>query len=173
MLGPQKVLSLPPNLGIISVSERTWSHIEHRNYQGYDALVPFRDAVENRYMPYTHNWRAIYALRHRLTVLNENLDKIYQRHTKAATLCRNGIAKLGLKLYAKGVCSPTVTTVYLPESMSWKELNENLRRLGVIVAGSYGPLANRVFRIGHMGEQADCDRVQVALDALQSVLKKS
>ena len=36
--------------------------------------------------------------------------------------------------------------------------------------GSYGPLAGRVFRIGHMGSQADPAKLTAAMDRLAAVL---
>jgi len=40
----------------------------------------------------------------------------------------------------------------------------------LVVAGSYGPLTNKVFRLGHMGTQADKDLVVQALDVIKKVL---
>ncbi len=48
MLGTQKVLSLGPDLGIATVSERAWNVIAQVNYKGYDALAPFKTALERR-----------------------------------------------------------------------------------------------------------------------------
>jgi len=39
-----------------------------------------------------------------------------------------------------------------------------------VVAGSYGPLADKVFRLGHMGMQADMDLVTQALGVIRKVL---
>jgi aspartate aminotransferase-like enzyme len=71
LLGTQKVLSLPPDLGITIVSERSWKIIEDVNYVGYDALLPWKNGLQNRYFPYTHNWRAIAALNYSLNKLLE------------------------------------------------------------------------------------------------------
>src|SRR5512133_1806567 len=51
--GTQKVLSAPPSLSIVGISPRAWSIIEQINYPGYDALLPFKTALENAYFPYT------------------------------------------------------------------------------------------------------------------------
>jgi aspartate aminotransferase-like enzyme len=39
-----------------------------------------------------------------------------------------------------------------------------------VVAGSYGPMANKVFRLGHMGTQADTDLVAQAMEVIKKVL---
>lgn len=90
LLGTQKCLSLPPDLSIITVSPKAWKVIENVNYcgefnpytlskfGGYDALKPWKDVVENKYFPYTHNWRAIAALEFTLTKLEaEGFDKVH------------------------------------------------------------------------------------------------
>jgi aspartate aminotransferase-like enzyme len=38
------------------------------------------------------------------------------------------------------------------------------------VGGSYGPLAGKVFRIGHMGSQADLALVERGMDLLEKVI---
>src|SRR5215210_870568 len=48
LLGSQKCLSAPPDLGIVSVSPRAWAAVERVGYVGYDALAPFRHAVAER-----------------------------------------------------------------------------------------------------------------------------
>jgi aspartate aminotransferase-like enzyme len=47
-----------------------------------------------------------------------------------------------------------------------------LRERGLVVGGSYGPLTGKVFRIGHMGSQADLDLVNQALDVIESVMRE-
>jgi aspartate aminotransferase-like enzyme len=68
------------------------------------------------------------------------------------------------------ICSPTVTAAKIPEGWSWTELDEALRASGMVVGGSYGPLADTVFRIGHMGSQAKRDLVERGMDTLEEVL---
>ena len=63
-----------------------------------------------------------------------------------------------------GSISPT--PVSLPASV----LNQALRAQGMVVGGNYGPLAGKVFRIGHMGSQADRALVQQGMDVLAGVL---
>src|SRR5690606_32525555 len=42
LLGSQKVLSLMPDLSMVSISPRAWEVIEAVNYVGYDALAPWK-----------------------------------------------------------------------------------------------------------------------------------
>ena len=69
------------------------------------------------------------------------------------------------------VPSPTVTAVYVPQKISWKNLDPHLRAEGLVVGGNYGCLAGEVFRIGHMGTQANLNLVKEAMDILEGVIR--
>jgi hypothetical protein len=45
-----------------SRSARGLGAVERVDYAGYDALAPFRHALERHYFPYTHSWHAVGAL---------------------------------------------------------------------------------------------------------------
>ena len=47
-----------------------------------------------------------------------------------------------------------------------------LRAAGLVVGGSYGPMAGTVFRLGHMGTQADMGLMQQALGVLETEIKR-
>ena len=68
--------------------------------------------------------------------------------------------------------APTVTAVKVPEPVDWDQLDAALRRRGMVVGGSYGPLAGKVFRIGHMGCQADMDLLERGMDTLAQVVQE-
>ncbi len=175
LLGSQKVLSLMPDLSMVSISPRAWAAIEEAGYVGYDALQPWRSAIEARYMPYTHNWQAAAGLRVAIDgLLAEGLDNVYRRHDEAAALCRRRLVEMGIRLLPKReeIASPTVTAARVPAGWEWRALDRALRAEGVVVGGSYGPLADKVFRVGHMGSQADAGLVARGMDVLQSVLKQ-
>lgn len=173
LVGSQKCLSCPSDLAILAVSERAWETIAEVDYHGYDALLPFRKALEERYFPYTPHWHGIAALEVACRmVLEEGLDAAIARHARVAEACRKGVRQLGLELYPRmeEYCSPTVTAVRVPERIGWQELDRRLRQRGVGVGGSYGPLAGKVFRLGHMGSQAKEELVARALEALREAV---
>ncbi len=173
LLGSQKVLSLMPDLAMVTVSEKAWVAIAATGYVGYDALAPWRCAVKDRYLPYTHNWQAMAGLEAGLQLLNrEGLANVQARHAAVAQQCRAGLAQLGIDLWPKqeAYCAPTVTAARIPRGLAWDDLDTGLRARGMVVGGSYGPLAGKVFRIGHMGAQADVQLVQQGLDTLKELL---
>jgi aspartate aminotransferase-like enzyme len=173
LIGTQKALSAFPDLAAVAVSERAWEIIAPVNYAGYDALLPYRDALEKRWFPYTPAWASLAALHEACRlVLDEGLEQVYARHAQVAQHCRDRAQAMGLSLYPvdEAACSPTVTALKVPESLGWEELDRRLREHGMGVGGSLGPLAGRVFRIGHMGTQADLALVDRGMDVLAQAL---
>jgi aspartate aminotransferase-like enzyme len=174
LLGSQKVLSLMPDLAMVSVSERAWARIRAVNYAGYDALAPWEQAIAQRLTPYTHNWAAMAGLRVGIArLLQEGLDESYRRHAEVAHLCRNGLQELGIALWpqAAAFAAPTVTCAKLPVGWSWEAFNRALRQQSMLVGGNYGPLAGQTFRIGHMGSQANRELVEQGLAVIAQVLR--
>ncbi|OHT07294.1 serine-pyruvate aminotransferase/archaeal aspartate aminotransferase [Tritrichomonas foetus] len=175
LLGTQKCLSCLPDLGIVTVSEKAWKVIQEVNYPGYDALLPFEHAVENRYFPYTPNWHAVSALNTSLKhLLEEGLENVFNRHSQVALHCREEIRKLGLKTYParEELNAPSVTAIYMPEGFTWSQFNGELRKRGIFVGGTFGDLAGKIFRIGHMGSQANREIVDRAINAIREILHK-
>jgi aspartate aminotransferase-like enzyme len=174
LLGSQKVLSLPPDLAMVTVSERAWAAIEEVAYVGYDSLVPWKTVVKDGHFPYTHNWHGMAGLlmATRL-ILDEGLAIAFRRHEDVAAYCRSRMQAMGIELYpiSEETCSPTVTAAKIPAGWSWEDLDQELRARGLVVGGSYGPLAGKVFRIGHMGSQAKRDLLERGMDILEEVLK--
>jgi len=173
--GTQKVLSVPPSMSIIAVSKAAWEIIDAVDYPGYDALKPYKNALDAAYFPYTPYWQGLAALHTGAKLLlDEGLEAVFARHEAAAVLCRERITALGLELFpAPGaICAPTVTAVNVPGSIPWPQFNRRLRERGLVVGGNYGPLAGKVFRLGHMGTQANLALVNQALDVIEAVCKE-
>jgi aspartate aminotransferase-like enzyme len=172
--GSQKCFSCPPDMSFLSVGDAAWEVIAEVGYAGYDALKPFRSAVEERYFPYTPDWHGVAALHAAAgLILEEGLPACFARHERAAGFCRSKLSEMGLTLFpaAGAVSSPTVTAVKVPEGIDWNDLDRKLRREGLAVGGNYGPLAGKVFRLGHMGNQARQPLLEKALAVLESVLR--
>ena len=169
----QKCLSAPASMSFLSVSDKAWEIIEEIGYVGYEALFPFRDAVKNAYFPYTPYWHGTAQL-HRACelLLKEGLTKTITRHQKVAGYCQDRAMEMGLTLFPAmdAIHSPTVTAIYMPEKISWKKFDTNLRAEGLVVGGNYGYLNGQVFRIGHMGTQANLELVKKAMDIIEHVI---
>jgi aspartate aminotransferase-like enzyme len=176
LIGTQKAISAFPDLAAVAVSEKAWKIIVEVNYQGYDALLPYRDALEKRWFPYTPSWAGLVALHEACRlVLDEGLEQVYERHAAVAKHCRKRALAMDLELFptVEAGNSPTVTALKVPEALGWESLNQGLREQGMAVGGSLGPLAGSVFRIGHMGAQADMNLVDRGMDVLARVLGRT
>ena len=172
----QKCLSAPANMSFLSVSGRAWQIAEEVGYVGYDALLPFRTAVKDAYFPYTPYWQGTAQLHKACELLlEEGLNKAILRHKKVAEYCRARVLEMGLRLFPvmDATPSPTVTAIYVPEKISWKRFDTCLRAEGLVVGGNYGCLAGEVFRIGHMGTQANLNLVKEAMDILEKVIRET
>lgn len=174
LAGSQKCLSAPPSMSMLSVSETAWDFMGKVKYQGYDAVLPFRTIYKDGRCPYTPNWHGVAALHAGAeAILREGMESAFTRHELVASQCREGLARLGVKLFTRpdAVNSPTVTAAMVPEKYTWREWSAALRERGLIVSGSFGPMAGKVFRLGHMGTQADPDLMARALEAIGDALR--
>ena len=170
--GSQKCLSMPPSMSFVAVSEAAWEAARERRYEGYEALLPFADATERGEFPYTPYWQGTAQLKRACElVLEEGLENCAARHERMARYCRERVREMDLELFpAEGaVCSPTVTAVKVPAHTTWERLDADLRVQGLAVGGNYGRLAGKVFRIGHMGTQANMNLLKEAMDILETV----
>jgi aspartate aminotransferase-like enzyme len=170
--GSQKVLSAPCDISYLGISPGVWEIIEDVKYVGYDALLPFRNVQQKAEFPYTPHWHGLAAINTSIDMLmEEGLALVYQRHEMVAAYCREQLRAIGYQLFVKPdfIPSPTVTAVNVPEGISWQAFDQKLRAAGLVVGGSYGPLAGKVFRLGHMGSQANMELMHQALEVLEKV----
>lgn len=174
MGGSQKCLSAPPSMSILSVSPTAWDIMAKVNYQGYDAVLPFKTIYEDGRCPYTPNWHGVAALNAGAqALLSEGMEEAFVRHEEVARQCREGLARIGLNIFPRvgAVSAPTVTAALVPPQHTWPGWRQALRDRGLIVSGSFGPMAGKVFRLGHMGTQADPELMKKALEAIEDALR--
>lgn len=173
----QKGLMTPPGLALVALSEKAWEKAQRtpcRSY--YWSFSRARRYLErpSPQTPYTPAVSLLYALRESLRQIEtEGLAHVFRRHTLLARAVRAGIRALGLELLAEDAwASPTVTAVKAPPWLEVKRLLRELEeRYGVVLAGGQGPLAGKLFRIGHVGHVAWSD-VVVALAALEMAYRR-
>lgn len=171
--GSQKCLSAPPSMCFTSVSERAWEEISKVNYQGYDSLLSFRQTYSKGVFPYTPYRQGTVALNTGLDMLmEEGLPQVFARHERVAAETRKGLAELGFKLFPQPLAIPssTVTAAYMPEQYLWAEWYRQLKEKGLFAGESFGPLAGKVFRLGHMGAQASSALIAKALKILAQMV---
>jgi aspartate aminotransferase-like enzyme len=173
--GSQKVISAPPGLTFVTVSQDAFERIEHRSSQiksFYANLSLFKDYYKNKWFPYTMPISDIYGLRTALENIKE--DKMFlDRHKKISSATRSAILKSGLTLYPLDGYSNTVTVINVPEETTANEILSIMKeKYNILIAGAFDVLAGKVIRIGHMGENATVDHVLETLKALEQTLQE-
>lgn len=172
--GSQKCLAAPPSMSFVSVSDAAWERIRAVNYQGYDAILPFRTVREDGRCPYTPYWHGVAALHAASSaILKEGMGDVFARHEMVAAQCRTGLTKLGIDMWtdAEAIDAPTVTAAMVPTGFTWPAWQKALSDRGLVLAGSFGPMAGKVFRFGHMGTQAHSHLMDMALEAVADALR--
>lgn len=172
--GSQKCLSSPPGLTFFSISQAAWDAILKRKTPiagFYVNIANWKGWYENKWFPYTQPISDIYALRKAVDRVLEKGDFI-KRHQSVGEAVRRSIVASGLELYPLDSFSNTVTTINIPEGVSFSEIfSEMLEKHNVLIAGAFDHLKDKVIRIGHMGENCDEGKVYLTLKALNVVLK--
>ncbi len=171
--GTQKGLSLPPSQAFASVSPAAWEIIREVNYVGYEAFAPYRDLERTKAHPNTADWNQTAALNDVLDEIldGEGLEAVFARHESVAAFVRSGLVEAGYRLFPKpdAIPSPSVTAVYLPEGRTYDAFSQAVGAHGMGIAGSFGKIAGKVFRLGHMGTQATRENAEAALEVLRAV----
>jgi aspartate aminotransferase-like enzyme len=153
--GSQKALMTPPGLAFASVSERAWAKAATSGSpRFYWDWARSRTAQEKGSTPFTPATSTVVALNAALgVILDTGLEQSFARHRALGRACRAGVKAMGLELYTPDDDSAAVLTgILTPEGIDAVELRLALRdRYGITIAGGHGDLANRLFRIGHIG----------------------
>jgi alanine-glyoxylate transaminase/serine-glyoxylate transaminase/serine-pyruvate transaminase len=156
----QKGLMLPPGLGINIVGPRARSAARTaalpRSYWAWDAVL---ESNRTGFFPYTPPTSLLAGLREALTLLREEgLDRVFARHARHAAATRAAVEAWGLDVFCLDprAHSATLTTVTVPDGVDADQLRRViLERYAISLGAGLGPLAGRVFRIGHLGSLND------------------
>ncbi|NOT56487.1 MAG: aminotransferase class V-fold PLP-dependent enzyme [Deltaproteobacteria bacterium] len=129
------------------------------------------EAQERRSIPFTPSVQAWYALDEALDeLLEETVAKRIQRYHAAAHLLRDGFARLGLKsLLPPDLQSHSLTSLLLPEGMTYPLLHDGLKERGFVIYEGQGKLQTGVFRVANMGHLT-LDDFRQFLTALEAIL---
>lgn len=145
--------------------------------------VPAKTAYLNLYKFYhyatafdqTPNTPAVqlfYALDQAISnILKEGVDNRRKRLKDRAQFLRIGMKRLGLKfLLDEKVMSSVLTTVLIPASTTFENLHNKLKEKNIIVYNGKGPLTNKIFQVGNIGDLPKSDII-FFLKTLKGVLK--
>lgn len=173
--GSQKCISASPGLSILSISEKAYEIMLNRHTpiaSFYCNLAMWKNWYEKKWFPYTQPISDIYGLNCALDRILEENDYV-KRHKKIGRAVRAAILKSNLELYPLDGYSNTVTTMLVPEGVSFKDIyNSMIEEHNIMIAGAFDFLKDKVIRIGHMGENCYEENLYITLKALDETLKK-
>ena len=175
----QKGLSCPPGLSPMAMSQRAMDFLGARTTPSRSwyldlKLIHDYSTVSHRYH-HTAPISMFYALREALMVITEEgIENRWERHRRSNRAFVKGIEALGLRMHVpEAQRIATLNTVCVPEGVDEAKVR---RRLldgpGIEIAGGFGPLAGKVFRIGVMGPLATEDNVQFFLKEFKKALSE-
>lgn len=175
--GTQKALSCPPGLAPLTVSPRAEEVLRQRKSKVLswylDLTMVQKYWGADRTYHHTAPITMIYALREALrVVLEEGLERRWQRHRRNAELLWQGLEDLGLELFVpEEYRLPTLTTVRVPAGMNEAFLRRRLLEdYNIEIAGGLGDLKGQIWRIGLMGFSSQRGNVLLLLAALREMM---
>lgn len=174
-MGSQKALSAPPGLTMLSVSDDAIKAMENRKTpiaSFYCNILTFKNYYKDKWFPYTMPISDIIGLNKAISnVLHDKT--ILKRHHIIGQAVRKAVTAAGLTLYAKSGYSDTVSVINVPEGLTDTQILDTMRDdYNILIAGCFDILAGKIFRIGHMGENANIRDVAETLSALDKTFKK-
>lgn len=175
--GSQKAISAPAGLTIVGISQDAKNCIKNRKTDivgFYCNLSIWEGYYEKKYFPYTMPISDIMGLDRALdNILEEGVEKVLSRHEKIASSVRQAVKEYGLELFLEEGYSNTVTAIKIPESIGALKLTDYmLKNYNTLVATSLNQYMDTILRIGHMGENANLDKIVHILNVLDKSLKE-
>jgi aspartate aminotransferase-like enzyme len=170
----QKALAAPPGVAPMSISARAKKHMQanppptqYLNLKRY-----FKYYEENFETPFTPALPLFNAFSVALDmVLEEGLDKRIARHKACADAFYAGLDAMGLSPFARQDARSNVVIAinYIPGMDDKKFRGLLSQQFRILVAGGFGDLKGKVFRIGSMGEVSKY-HVMRTLSSIASVM---
>src|SRR3954449_13255524 len=157
--GSQKGLMLPPGISFNAVSDKALEASKAaRLPRSYWDWQPILAANTNGFWPDTPATNILYGLREALRMLQEEgLPNVYARHQRHAAATRAAVRGWGLEVLAldEREYSGSLTAILLPDGGADAVREVILREYDMSLGAGLGKLADKVFRIGHLGHFND------------------
>jgi alanine-glyoxylate transaminase/serine-glyoxylate transaminase/serine-pyruvate transaminase len=173
----QKGLSCPPGLAPITVSPRALDRLCKRTAPVRSWYLDLRllDTFYNGQYRYHHTASATmsYALREGLAlVAEEGLENRWERHRRNHEAFVAWAEAMRLRiLVAEGQRLWTLNTPCVPQGVDGAAVRKQLlEESGIEIAGGFGPLAGKIFRIGLMGHSSTAENASLIVEKLSAAL---
>ena len=156
----QKGLMLPPGLGFNAISEKALEASKTNSFKRH--FWDWQDmlkANESYFYPSTPSTNLLYGLRESIKMLEEEgLDNVFARHDRFAEATRRAVRAWGLEILCEEPLeySSVLTAVMMPEGKGADDLRKViLDNFNMSLGNGLGKVADKVFRIGHLGDLND------------------
>lgn len=158
--GSQKGLMLPPGLSFNAVSAKAMAASEQggmpRSYWDWREM---KASNASGYFPYTPATNLLFGLNEAIAMLHdEGLDNVFARHARHGAATRAAVRHWGLEVLCRrqGQESGVLTAVLMPEGHSADAFRKTaLRHYDISLGNGLSKVADKVFRIGHLGDFND------------------
>ncbi len=158
--GSQKGLMLPPGLSFNAISEKAVAASKTaqlpRSYWNWEAM---RGPNERGYFPYTPATNMLYGLNEAIAMLmEEGLENVFARHARHGEATRKAVRTWGLETLCNNPkhYSNVLTAVIVPDGHSADGFRRTtLDHFDMSLGNGLSKVADRVFRIGHLGDFND------------------
>jgi alanine-glyoxylate transaminase / serine-glyoxylate transaminase / serine-pyruvate transaminase len=176
--GTQKAISAPPGMSPITINSRVEDLIRVRKKPVESWYFDFTPIMtmwgSERTYHHTPPVSLIYGLREALRiVLEEGLDKRWERHLRNQQALIAGIEAMELDLFVSNPADRlvTVTAVKIPSGLEDRKVRQQLLdEFNIEIAGGIGKTKGNIWRIGLMGYSSQNTNVLLFLAALEKVL---
>ena len=171
---PNKCFQGFPGISFVIFKKELLSHMKKVTPRtAFLDLTRYLDDNFNETVPNTPSVQIMYAFDEALDeLMEEGLDNRIKNYRERANFLRDGVKQLGLKLFLPGdVSSNTLTSVCLPDNLTYEHLHSELKRKGYVIYAGQGGLQCKIFRISNMGSHT-YDDYKGFLSALKDIVNK-
>ena len=156
----QKGLMLPPGLGFNAISEKAIDASQSaklpKSYWDWSSILKTNKAG---LFPSTPATNLLYGLHEAIQILEEEgLQNVFTRHDRHAEATRRAVQTWGLEILCAdpNEYSSSLTAVMMPEGYSADALRKViLENFNMSLGSGLGKVADKIFRIGHLGNFND------------------
>jgi alanine-glyoxylate transaminase/serine-glyoxylate transaminase/serine-pyruvate transaminase len=158
--GSQKGLMLPPGLSFNATSDKALAASKSatlpNSFWSWSEMLP---ANAKGFFPYTPATNLLYGLAEAIDMLHEEgLDHVFARHQRHAEATRRAVTAWGLEVFCREPrhYSGSLTAVLMPDGHSADGFRRTVAdAFDMSLGGGLSKIADRVFRIGHLGDFND------------------
>jgi len=176
--GSQKAISAPPGMSPITVSPAAEEAFRKRKTKVqswyFDLTTAMNYWGKDRLYHHTPPISLIFALREAMRlVVEESLEARWERHRANLHALVAGLEAMGLKFLVENPADrlPTVTAVMIPAGVDdLKVRNQLLDEFNIEIAGGFGAIKGKIWRVGLMGYCSQKANVLLFLAAFEKTL---